>query len=628
MLGADVDDAGVVGGEDNGSVPLVALGRLSGGLFFVRVAHGEVAHFTRVQVHPAASAELAFEVDVLGIPPVAKHIVAVARGEIGPVRRENPIGIAILRRAHPTAVVLGPAHDVVGHEVVHGDIIELLGADRFLLGPVFTAVPGFTDASVVTVQDVIGVERIDPHPAGVHMALLGAVPGSVFESFAAVFGFFNTDFHRVQNVGIVGINIDPSGITGLDVVDLCAASDDGVFRHFFPGLAHVIRAVDHTVALHGLDFLKEPAVKQVQDVAVDDLIAAFGFAVLFITFRLGHVEHSFHSIHHLQDVRVVFVNLTGSLSESGQVDSDVGLEFFAADEFIQLVGQFRFILGLDRRKFDHSSQFRVDFERLEFVEIGPVLEQRASGPEVGPVFPQIKSQINLLIHADINDVGIFRINGQAVPAGFDIHGQAVRQLVPGQTAVRGFVEVVSGLLVDKGPTPPVGLVTGSEDDIGIGGMKNEVAHPPVLEIEDLVPGLSSIRCLEQAAQAGHVVVVQFPLAGDIDDVGIFVVHSDTRNIVAFVQPDERPSFTGIDRLPHPVAVGGRTGVHGLPGSYIDDVGIGRRHFDVSDAHVPVIVKNGGKGDAAVFRFPDPAGSRGRIIDLALARGNSKVRDPA
>ena len=502
---------------------------------------------------------------------------------------------------------MSTAHNVVGEFAVDRDVVELLGTDRLFLGPVLAAIPGFTDSAVIAVKDMVGVERIDPYTTRIDVAFIPARPGWGFEGLAAIFGYCNPYFHGVELVFIVGIYFNPSRVARLNPVDHTAAAHDLVLGHPLPGFSLIVRPVYHTVLLNRLHLCENTAVEKLKDVTVDHLVAAGSILIfLFLFTGLGHIQHLLNFIHHCQDILVIFVDPSCCSVERNEVDFDFGLKLFILDQLVQFFGQFILVFSFDGFELDLFCQGRIDFERLEFIEIKAVFEHAAC-PEVAPVFTHIKSQIDLLVHPDVDDICVFGIHGQSVPSRFDIHGKAFGKFFPGFAAVRGFVEMITRLFVDKSPASPIGLVSRCDDDIGIFWIDDKIADSPVFEIKHPFPGFAAVcGFVETALIFVEIVVVEFTLCSHIDDIGILVIDGYPGNVVTLLQSDMRPGLSSICRFPHAVTVSRRAGMHSFTCSDINDIRVGRRYLDIAHAHVAVFVENRHEGNSSVLGLPEAA----------------------
>ena len=297
------------------------------------------------------------------------------------------------------------------------------------------------------------------------------------------------------------------------------------------------------------------------------------------------------------------------------------------DELVQLLDEVGFRLGLYRRELDHLGDGRVDLEGLEPVEIPAVAEQ-PERPEVGTPVAQGESQVILLVDPGVDDVRVLLEDGQPGAAEIDPDGQALGELLPGRSPVGRLVEIVARLAVDVRPGPPEGLIGGGDDNIRVAGVDDEIRHSPVLDGEDVGPGLPPVDRLEQAPLGFRPVVIKLAFGRDVDEVRILGVDGDLRDIIALFQAGPGPGLSGVGGLPDAVAVGAGAGVHGLPCAEIEDVGIGRRDRQIAHAHVAVLVENGLERDSRVLGFPEAAAGRENVVGDGLAAGHGEFGDPA
>ncbi len=133
--------------------------------------------------------------------------------------------------------------------------------------------------------------------------------------------------------------------------------------------------------------------------------------------------------------------------------------------------------------------------------------------------------------------------------------------------------MVSFLAVDEGPCPSECLVSSGNDNIGICGVDDKVAHSPVFEVEDSLPCLSAVDCLIQAPLAVHLIVVELPFCGGIDNVRIFGIDGDLWDEIALLQADVSPILPPVYRFPHAVSMGAGAGMESFSCADIKDVRI-------------------------------------------------------
>ncbi|MBA7715239.1 hypothetical protein ES703_124280 [subsurface metagenome] len=137
-----------------------------------------------------------------------------------------------------------------------------------------SSIPGLADASVISVQDMVGIERVDPHAARVHMTPVASYPCGGPECFSPILRNRCTDFHGIEFFVIIRVHIYPPGIAGLNLVDNSAPSDLLVLGHPCPGFPLVLRAVDDSCFFHRFQQLQGVRVDQLKNVPVQDLISS------------------------------------------------------------------------------------------------------------------------------------------------------------------------------------------------------------------------------------------------------------------------------------------------------------------------------------------------------------------
>ena len=118
------------------------------------------AGFVRVAIHAADLAALGFGIDVVRIGRVFEHPEAVAAEHVFPARVADAAGIR--RIAHPGAVVLQAAIDVIGVRVVHADVIELRDRQVHLVLPARSAIFAAPQTAIIARIHNVRIRRIDP----------------------------------------------------------------------------------------------------------------------------------------------------------------------------------------------------------------------------------------------------------------------------------------------------------------------------------------------------------------------------------------------------------------------------------------------------------------------------------
>src|SRR5688572_25050058 len=97
------------------------------------------------------------------------------------------------------------------------------------------------------------------------------------------------------------------------------------------------------------------------------------------------------------------------------------------------------------------------------------------------------------------------------------------------------------------------------------------------------------------------------------------MHADARDVPRVGEADVLPGLSGIERLPHAVAMGD-VAAHGLlTGADVNDVGIGLGDGDRADGPAEEPVGDRLPALAAVSGLPDPAAGRAEVVDAGLRR---------
>ena len=120
-----------------------------------------IPRLMRVPIHPGKLATLRFRINVRRISRVLEHPESVAVQHVFPVR----VGYAARegRSAHPGAVILQAAVDMIGIGIVGAYVIKLRNRQVQLVLPAVAAVFAAPQAPVVAGDHNVGVLWIDPH---------------------------------------------------------------------------------------------------------------------------------------------------------------------------------------------------------------------------------------------------------------------------------------------------------------------------------------------------------------------------------------------------------------------------------------------------------------------------------
>ncbi len=130
-----------------------------------RIARADVLHLPRLRVVSLQAEELRRRIGDARILRIGHAVEAVAAAQPRPVLVENAARGPAGARAHPAAVVLEAAVDVVGMRVVDRHAVVLRERQRGDVEELHPAVVADADAAVVELHHVAGVFRVDPHEA-------------------------------------------------------------------------------------------------------------------------------------------------------------------------------------------------------------------------------------------------------------------------------------------------------------------------------------------------------------------------------------------------------------------------------------------------------------------------------
>src|SRR5580658_2953642 len=114
----------------------------------------------RYAIDPADRPALRFGVNIIRVRRIFPSPKAVPAEHVFPTRIADAAGIR--RIAHPTAVVLQTAIDVIRLGIVYADVIELRNGQIHRVRPACAAVLTAPEAAIVAGEDGIGIAGVDP----------------------------------------------------------------------------------------------------------------------------------------------------------------------------------------------------------------------------------------------------------------------------------------------------------------------------------------------------------------------------------------------------------------------------------------------------------------------------------
>jgi hypothetical protein len=165
MIAADVIDLRVVLRQDEGRVPVEAVGPALG---------ANAAALAGREVDASCSTVLALEVDLIRIIGVDTAVESVTAPYANPIFVQRTAVARAMRGSH-AAVVLKTAVDLVAARGIEIDVIELADRELVVVVPRVAAVERFVKPAVTADEDVTPVTRVDPHRVSVGMNVLAAV---------------------------------------------------------------------------------------------------------------------------------------------------------------------------------------------------------------------------------------------------------------------------------------------------------------------------------------------------------------------------------------------------------------------------------------------------------------------
>src|SRR6266850_4117774 len=199
--------------------------------------------------------------------------------------------------------------------------------------------------------------------------------------------------------------------------------------------------------------------------------------------------------------------------------------------------------------------------------------------------------------------------------------------LPGGTVVVRTEQAVLGATAIERPGSAVALPHGSEQNVGIAGIENDVnAAGAVVEIEDFFPGLATVARTENSALG--VCAVGLADGGDKNDICIRRMDDEFADMPGVLQSDVGPGLARVIRTIDAIAEGYISADAGFAGSCVNHVGIGIGDRDAADGRGGLLFEKGVPRDATVRGFPNTAGNGAKVIGIGLARDTGDGQDPA
>ena len=184
--------------DDDRRIPIPAQRCFAGGRFRLNIDA-----LTRLAIKPHQPAVLPFGIDdvwILGINCCKEAITAHGHKPIG---IGDAVGAGGTRGTTQCVVVLRAAIDVVERRAfIHRHTVELCHRQVRLVMPVCTAIPGFINAAIVAVDQMIGVGGVNPQRMIINVLVFftETLPG-----FSAVFSHVIEGIHRVHPIRVFRI---------------------------------------------------------------------------------------------------------------------------------------------------------------------------------------------------------------------------------------------------------------------------------------------------------------------------------------------------------------------------------------------------------------------------------------
>src|SRR6185369_7910435 len=314
------------------------------------------------------------------------------------------------------------------------------------VAPIAAAIPGYPDAAIVAVDDVVGIRRVDPD--GVDIAVDVAETG-LHEGAAAILGHVHVDAAEPDLLIVVGVHADLAEVGRARI---------GV-AHAGPGGALVFGAVD---AAEGgmLEF------------GVDDV----GVPAIDVKGAAADVSGRGQASGHFGPLRTAV---------QGTVETGIGTAaVISKDRAAARVG----------RGVEDVGAFGIDGD---IGDAGVFVD----GQRLGPVSASVGALVDATLfvrppeiaeRGDVHDVGIGGMDHDAA----DVAGVLQAEVGPGDAGIHRLVDAIA----PRRTLSIVGLAGADVENRRIGWREGEVTDGGIrLIVEDRLPGVAPVDGLEDSA---------------------------------------------------------------------------------------------------------------------------------
>src|ERR1019366_6872497 len=204
-------------------------------------------------------------------------------------------------------------------------------------------------------------------------------------------------------------------------------------------------------------------------------------------------------------------------------------------------------------------------------------------------------------------------------------GQAVFELGPVRAAVGGLEDAGLRATGHHHAGIAAALVSGRVDHVGIARIDIDIGDAGVFgDLEQGLPRLAAIGGLVQAAVAAGR--KKRPLSGHPHDVGVALVDEDFGDVLGVFEPHVLPGAAGVGALVDAVAIADGALGFVLTSAQPDGIGVVRVDGDAAQRVGAAVIEDGIEGDAAIGGFPEAAGGRRDVPDVAIVGVDGNVGD--
>ncbi len=254
----------------------------------------------------------------------------------------------------------------------------------------------------------------------------------------------------------------------------------------------------------------------------------------------------------------------------------------------------------------HQYLAGVHGARVPVAHVGPgfAFIFRAIDTRLTPVVSGRCIVLVALLHADIHDVRVFSVNGNANAPDL-ARRQTFGQFGPGVSAIGGFVQTTARPVAMKAKGRTSSLIGRRVENARIRGIHRHIHHAGIfIDIQNAVPGFAAVGCFVEPAF--FVCAPEAPHRCHVNGVRIRWVRDNPADVMRIVQTHVRPGFTAIGRFINSVAPRGALAIGALARANPHEFRMCLMQRNIADGVRRFVFKNRLKSHTVVGRFPHAA----------------------